>query len=541
MAKNHMTNRRIWAQQALAALALQACGTVPGHRTGAHRDALLRAPSPHLLRPLNNPFSLGIASSVLTEDSVILWTRVLPSEFDVDSPPVADVLLRWELASEESFQNILKSGEARALASRAHCVHIKVKGLTPARPYFYRFHCGDFSSVVGTTRTSPQPSVKVDQLRIGFASCQHWEFGHFHAYSDLAQQQPDLVLFLGDYIYEGAPYSGPGQRARRHKGVTAKSLNQYRARYALYKSDPHLQRAHACAPWVNIWDDHEVDNDYASLTARDRDPAFEARRRAAYQAYFEHMPVDFEALLGPGAELSSKIYHALDWGTLAKISFLDTRQYRDVQACVPPGRGGAFAESACPARSDPSRSLLGMEQERWLEKTLGRSQAQWNLVAQQTLVTSLSTRLESNPTERVWMDGWDGYSPAKQRFLASLAQPNLRNPLVLGGDVHSQWIGDLRQNQQDLKSKIIATELCGTSMTSSSGITQKQAERAMRENPAVRYGNAERHGYNLLEIKPGLAKLSLRVSEDLHVIDAPVSTLASFTIENGRPGAIINP
>lgn len=521
-------NRRIWALQALATLALQACSSAPG----------LRSQSPSLLRPASNPFSLGLASSVLGEDSVLLWTRILPAEFDVDVPPLADVLFRWELAADESFTQVVRSGEARALASRAHCVHIKVQGLEPDRPYFYRFHCANFTSVVGSTRTCPRPAAKPNSLTIAFASCQHWEFGYFGAYGDLAQQRPDLILFLGDYIYEGGPYAGPGQRARRHSGATAKTLAQYRARYALYKSDPHLQLAHACAPWLSIWDDHEVDNDYAGHISRDRDPAFEARRLAAYQAYFEHMPVDFDALLSSAHSINSKIYRSLDWGQLAKISFLDTRQYRDVHACVSPGRGGAFAESGCPARLDPTRSLLGMEQERWLDQSLSRSLAAWNLVAQQTLVTSLSTTLETNANERVWMDGWDGYGAAKRRLLASLARPNLNNPVVIGGDVHSQWIGDLRQNPQDSAERIIATELCGTSLTSSSGITQKQAELAMRNNPGLRYGNANKHGYNLLEIKAGSAKLSVRVSEDLRDPDSLVSTLASFVIDSGRPGAI---
>jgi alkaline phosphatase D len=456
--------RRIWAQQALAALALQACSSTPG----------LRGQSSGLLRPTSNPFTLGLASSVLSDQAVILWTRILPSEFDVDSPPLADTLLRWELAADESFSLILKSGEARALASRAHCVHIKVQGLAPDRPYYYRFHCANFTSVIGTTRTSPRPAAQSDRLTIAYASCQHWEFGYFGAYKDLARQRPDLILFLGDYIYEGGPYAGPGQRARRHSGPTAKTLAEYRARYALYKSDSDLQLAHACAPWLSIWDDHEVDNDYAGLISRDRDPAFEARRMAAYQAYFEHMPVDFDALLSSAQSINSKIYRSLDWGQLAKISFLDTRQYRDVHACVPPGRGGAFAESGCAARLDPKRSLLGMEQEHWLDQTLSRSQATWNLVAQQTLVTSLSTTLETNPGERVWMDGWDGYGPAKQRFLASLAQPQLKNPIVLGGDVHSQWIGDLRQNPQDSTARIrpcATTPPCATAMRTNTATT----------------------------------------------------------------------
>ena len=326
--------RRLWTQQLLALLALQAC-TSSGQRVAGLLSANYV--------PKSQPFTLGIASGSPTPESVILWTRIAPVELNLADTALQSIRLRWEVASDENFKQIKRSGELLSSSERAHCVHLKVQGLTPNTPYFYRFHCADFTSAVGRTRSAPRPQDLVQKLRIAYASCQHWEFGYFGAYQDLVASQPDLVIFLGDYIYEAGAYAGAGQRARRHPAGAARTLDQYRARYALYKSDESLQLAHACAPWLNIWDDHEVENDYAALTPRDRAPDFAERRIAAYRAFFEHMPVDFEALTTQARGLNSRIYTRLDWGPLARIHLLDTRQYRDVHACVPPGRGGAFA------------------------------------------------------------------------------------------------------------------------------------------------------------------------------------------------------
>ena len=520
-------NRRRWSQSLLALLALEGCAA-PG--AGLYRHAA------QLHEPRTSPFRLGIASGEPQARSLILWTRILPEEFSATAPPDQDVMVRWELADDPSFQRILQHGQARALAVRAHCVHVKVQGLQPNRPYFYRFHCGAYTSVTGRARTAPPPEQAIETLNIAFASCQHWEMGHFGAYQDLVAQNPDLVLFLGDYLYEYGPYAGPSQRVRRHDSPLVRTLGQYRARYALYKGDPDLQAAHAVAPWLNIWDDHEVENDYAGILARDRDPQFAARRLMAYQAFLEHMPVDFEARIGAQGMLDTRIYRHLDWGSQIRIHLLDTRQYRDVQACVPPGKGGAFAASGCEARHDPARSLLGHEQERWLRESLRASRARWNIVAQQTLVTSLSVTQEQDPQERIWMDGWDGYLPAKQRLLQALAQPGVRNPIVLGGDVHSEWLCNLRLDPLRPDSPIIASEACGTSITSSAGISQKAAEKAMRENRDVLYGNADRRGYNLLSLGTEVAQLRFRAIEDVRRRDAPVRSLARFVIESGRPG-----
>lgn len=519
--------RRQWTQHALALLALQACSTpLPEQRKG---------PMP-LIKPASMPFTLGVACGSVTAESLILWTRVLPAEFDAQKLPEADLMVRWELAGDAQFKHIVQKGEARASVPKGHSVHIKVQGLQPAQTYYYRFHCGDYSSAVGRASTAPPAGARSTSLRLAFASCQHWEFGYFGAYRDMALQAPDLVLFLGDYIYEGGPYNGPGQRVRRHNSPAVKTLAQYRARYALYKSDPDLQAAHAASPWINIWDDHEVENDYAGLLARDRDADFEARRLAAYRAWAEHMPVDFERMFGSGQTPDTRIYGHLDWGQLARIHLLDTRQYRDVHACVAPGRAGAFADAACPARHDPGRSLLGHAQEQWLQQSLAGSQAGWNIVAQQTLVTSLSPDPALHPDEKLWMDGWDGYAPAKARLLQALAQPGVRNPVVLGGDVHSEWVCDLRLDPSRPGSPKIATEACGTSITSSSGITRKMAERARSENPDIRYANTDKRGYNLLEITPAQSRLVLRACDDVRQSPTPVQPVAQFMIQDGKPG-----
>ncbi|HEX3142189.1 MAG TPA: alkaline phosphatase D family protein, partial [Rhizobacter sp.] len=273
-------------------------------------------------------FALGIASGHPRPDRLVLWTRLtgeLPERVDV----------RWELAHDEAFKNIAASGTEVAEAAWAHSVHAEPTGLQPARGYWYRFSALGQQSAVGRTRTAPAPDAEAGSLRFAIASCQRFDHGHYAAWRHLATQELDLVLFLGDYIYE---YPSPPVALRLHTGTATHTLDEYRARYAQYKSDPALQAAHAIAPWITVWDDHEVENDYAAGTPQTPDLFFARRRAAATQAYWEHMP--FPKLMRPrGSDM--RIYDRYDWGTLARIHALDDRQYRDVQACPPPGRQGS--------------------------------------------------------------------------------------------------------------------------------------------------------------------------------------------------------
>ncbi|MBL9200998.1 MAG: alkaline phosphatase D family protein, partial [Opitutaceae bacterium] len=208
------------------------------------------------------PFALGVASGDPGPSSVIIWTRLAPRPLEPGGGmPAAPVVVWWEVAEDESFRTIARSGTTFATPNWAHAVHVEVEGLRPDRWYWYRFRAAGETSRVGRTRTLPPAGASPERLRFAFASCQHYETGLFTAYEHMAREDLDLVVHLGDYIYEGAARDG---HIRRHNSPEIKTLEAYRARYALYKLDPALQAAHAMAPWIVTWDDHEVANNYAA-------------------------------------------------------------------------------------------------------------------------------------------------------------------------------------------------------------------------------------------------------------------------------------
>ena len=339
----------------------------------------LRAAAPALSE---YPFKLGVASGYPTDGAIVLWTRLAPQPDQPDAGmPPADFPVAYELAADENFRRIVKRGEGTAEARFAHSVHQPVTGLEPARDYWYRFVVGDHVSAVGRTRTLPAVGARVDSLRIALACCQNYEHAHYAAWRHLATAPPHMVLFVGDYIYES---NQRGPSLRRHTGGVAQSLDEYRQRYALYQSDPALQAAHGAAPWFAVWDDHEVNNDYAGTTpGREEDPAlFLSRRAAAYQAWYEHLPVP-PSMAPQGGSMG--IYRRTPLGALATLHLLDQRQYRSPEACPrPPQLGGQRVGNECTERLNASRTMLGGEQERWLVQGLQQNSAPWTLLAQGT-------------------------------------------------------------------------------------------------------------------------------------------------------------
>ena len=488
-------------------------------------------------------FALGVASGSPTRDSVVLWTR-LTGPLGDDEVPVA-----WELAADEGFRRVVARGVAPARPGDAHSLHVEVRGLEPDRWYWYRFGALGQRSPLGRTRTAPAPDAAVDRLVLAVASCQRWDHGHWAAWRDAAAQAPDLVLFLGDYIYEGASAAGV---PRAHEGGEARTLDGYRARYAQYRSDPLLQAAHAACPWILIWDDHEVDNDYAGLQGERLEPDFASRRSAAYRAWWEHMPLPPSlrpATAGGGA---MTIHGALDWGRLARLHWVDDRQFRDPQACPRPGRGGANVVRLrdCPSIvRQPQRSLLGAEQERWLER--GWSLAHpWNLLAQQTLMARLSREAMNPAAARAgpagladedlqgmfWTDGWDGYPGARQRLLSVLAERRVPGAVVLGGDVHASLVADLRVDPDREDSPLVATEFCTTSI-SSRGRPQRALDEVLPFNPHVRYARSAERGYLRLELDRRGLQADLRTVADVTDPHSTVARAARFAVDAGRPGA----
>lgn len=474
------------------------------------------------------PFTLGIASGYPTPEGVVLWTRLAPEPLTGGGTPAAAVPVGWEVATDEAFRHVVRKGRETAVPRWAHSVRAEVEGLDPAHDYFYRFHAGGAVSPVGRTRTA---GAAAQRLRFAFASCQQYEQGYYVAYRHMAAEDLDLVVHLGDYIYES---SWGRNHVRKHGAGEPVTLGEYRDRYALYKTDPDLQAAHAAFPWIVTWDDHEVQNDYANDRSQYLDePAFFLERRAAaYQAYYEHMPLP-KRMQPSGPDM--RIYTRADFGGLARFHVLDDRQYRDHQVCPRPGRGGSNVVPAaeCPGLQRADRTLLGAEQERWLHDSLRSSGARWNVIAQQTLMA----QVDRTPGEgqSFWTDGWDGYPKAREKLLEFIAGKRIANPVVIGGDVHMCVVADLKTDFDDPKTPVVATEFVGTSITSQ-GLAQKQLESWRADNPHIHYANSTRRGYTTLELTAKRCVARLRTVNEKDP-DSPVRTLAAWTVEDGRPGA----
>ncbi|HLX79122.1 MAG TPA: alkaline phosphatase D family protein [Burkholderiales bacterium] len=471
-----------------------------------------------------DPFSLGVASGYPRPDGMVLWTRLM-----ADLGP-ATVPVRWEIGADDGMRKIVAAGSAGSGPEWAHSVHVEAKGLEPDRWYWYRFRAGDALSPIGRTRTAPLAQAAPGRLRFAFASCQQYEQGWFTAYRHMAGDELDLVAFLGDYIYE----SSWGQdHVRKHDAAEPYTLAEYRARYALYKADPDLQKAHHACPWIFTWDDHEVDNDYADDRPEDGMPReqFLLRRAAAYRAYYEHMPLP-SSMRPNGPDM--RIYTAVNWGRLANFIIIDDRQYRAYQVCPSkPGGSTVIDPETCQAVADPSRTMLGAAQEAWLDRAFAESKADWNILTQQTLMAQLDRKVGEG--RQYWTDGWDGYPAARRKLLESMAAKRLANPVVIGGDVHMHWVADLKPDFDDPKSPVVASELCGTSITSQ-GPSQSAVDALLPENPHMKYGRSDRRGYVRASIAGGRLDADVIGLDTVKKSESRAEVLTRFVVENGKPG-----
>lgn len=527
---------------------------------GASAIAVIAATSRLAAQTLqHNPFSLGVASGSPATDGMVLWTRLMAAPGGDALPPVP-IEVQWELALDAQFTKPVQSGSELALPGFAHSVHVEVKGLpsvadgAPAPHYWYRFFAGGAVSPSGHTRTLP-PLQSRQKFTLALASCQNYEHGYFTAYRHMARealeaqqvqqvpgtrQEPgardglDCVLFVGDYIYE---YGATANRTRQHNSPTVRTLDEYRARYALYKSDADLQAAHAALPWIVTWDDHEVENDYADDRAASGWGAeFLQKRAAAYRAYWEHMPLRKAQLpVGPNA----RIYRRYAWGQTACLHVLDARQHRDHQVCTPADQGGSRTvfDASCPERLGTPSSLLGAAQEAWLAEGMLQSSAGFEIVGQQSIMAQMrmpATRSAESPATALWNDSWDGYPQARQRALDVWAAK--KNVISLGGDVHATYVNNLVGNFDDPAAAALATEIVGTSISSPSW-SQAAADRIMGHNPHIKFAKSDQRGYTVLEVDGPRATAHLRVIDDARTPQSTLSTAASFVVEQGRPGA----
>lgn len=448
-----------------------------------------------------DPFTLGVSSGDPDARSVVLWTRLRPAEATL----IDEVPVMWELADDEAFSEVTASGTLVAEARHGHSVHQVVEVDAPT---YFRFRAGTWTSPVGRCR----PTSSGDSVKIAAASCQHWETGFYAAYRDMAEWEPDLIVHLGDFIYEGAgdPEVGDG-RVRTHGTPEPMTVADYRARYELYLSDPDLRRARAVAPWAVIWDDHEVENNYAGLIPQDdTDLAiFPERRDSAYQVWWEHMPV---RLPPPNPGQDYPIHRSLRWGHLAHLLLLDGRQYRSDQAC-----GGVTLsfDPPCDEVFEPGRTMLGVAQEAWFAEQLQATDGGWTVVAQQTVMS----RLVPENGAILNYDQWDGYPAARRTLFSAVRDAGIDPIVVITGDIHLAGVGRL----VDDDGTVLGTELVTTAISSGANVPAG-AESLIEQFPDVVAVELEHRGYTRHTLTADTWSAEYRMVDDVRQQDSGVST-----------------
>jgi len=466
-----------------------------------------------------DPFTLGVASGDPSVGGVVLWTRLAPDPLVGGGMPDADVDVAWDIARDDTFTDLWASGTVTALAAHGHSIHLQAE-MQPGW-WYYRFRAGEWTSPVGRTQPAPAMNADPTEVRFASASCQNYQDGFYTAHADIAAQQPDFVAFLGDYIYESGPYPvGENGVVRSHEGPEPKDLVAYRNRYALYRSDPQLQAAHAACPWFVIWDDHEVENNYAGLVPQD--PAdsngFAERRQQAYQAWWEHQPV---ALPPPDAQGEYRIHRAARWGSLLDIALLDGRQYRSDQAC---GDVSLNLDPPCPETFDEARTMIGDEQEQWLLDQLGGHTATWSVIAQQTIFgdTTLGDAILN-------YDQWDGY-PADRTRIVNALDPE-RNTVVLTGDIHFAGVGTIRQGER-VTGTAVGVEFVATSISSGGNVDPAITD-VVKSIPDILDVELAHRGYILHTVTPDEWLAEYRMVDTVKVPDAPMLVHATYRVAAG--------
>lgn len=496
-------------------------------------------------------FPLGVASGDPSPSGFVIWTRLAPYPLQGGGLGRRVVPVRWMVSSDPFFSNVVRSGSVLAEPQDGHAVRAVVSGLQADRHYWYRFSALGETTRVGRARTFPGLGQAANRMRFALTSCQHYEAGFYAAWRDIAEQDDlDFVFHVGDYIYEGGATRFPIAPGRVHDGPEPRSVLAYRNRYALYKLDDDLKAAHAKHPFIVTWDDHEVDNNYAGIHPEDDQPLeeFDRRRAAAYRVYYETMPLrPAQAPFGS----SMPLYRSLQYGDLANILVLDTRQFRTDQPC-----GDIFGSTDSLAGplgliagqqllcgddlSSPSATMTGSAQENWLFGNLLASRAKWNLIAQQVMMMRwnlgpAAASLIQTPLENLYnVDAWDGYPVQRDRVLRFLDETRPANPVVLTGDIHSSWVGNLLADFDDPNSDAVAAEFVGTSISSAFGDDYARlARRTLPANPHIRWFDGFQRGYTLLEVTAARCVGENRGVDNVLDPDSGVSALSAFQVRDG--------
>ena len=477
------------------------------------------------------PFQLGIASGDPTPDGFVIWTRLAPRPLEPGhGMPSAPVPVKWEVGTDRGLSNVVRRGEAVARPELGHAVHVEVEGLEPGRDYFYRFTAGAERTATGRAKTAPAAGAATARSRFGVVGCQAYEQGFYTAHRKVAGEDLDFVFCYGDYIYEGRgsrTYTGSGgtiENPRQHVGGETYSLDDYRRRYAQYKMDADLQASHAAAAWFVTWDDHEVANNWVSALDDGVPPeVFLLRRQAAAQAFYEHMPLRRSAF-PRGAEM--QLYRHAAWGDLLDLNFLDTRSHRSDQPC-----GDRWA-TTCEGVNDPAAQVLGEAQEQWLYRNLDRSRAHWKVLAQQIMVMDLDRR--EGPETGFNLDTWAGYRIPRQRLLDRLQQRRIGNVVVLTGDEHQNYAGELHRDSRNPEGRPAAAEFVTTSISSSGdGVDQRpDGRRYLADNPFLKFNNAQR-GYVVCDVTPEAWRTEFKVLDRVSERGGTLTTRAVYAVESG--------
>lgn len=503
-----------------------------GAAAGAGALLLGRDPTRPLAQGTRSPlplirgarFGQGVASGQISQTGATLWTKLDGIE--------RTSRLQVEISRDEDFRSVLYRQDVVADAESAFAVHHRAEHpvLKAGEQYFYRFYTCDENSAVGRVRLA-RPADSQEPVRVGFFSCQAFEAGYYTAHAGLANEADlDYVVCLGDYVYELPFYSGP----RTDTVGNAQTLDEYRRKYALYHTDQRLLELRRLHPLIAIWDDHEVEDNYAAgrpgeaTEPGERRTDFAARQAAGYRAFFEHMP------RVRVREEPNRTYGSLSLGAHADLFLLDQRQYRDDQPCG----DGFFAP--CAESEAPGRTLLGAAQKAWLKDGLAASRASWKLVANQAMIMAL----DGPPRNEINKDQWDGYAAERAEILDDAAARGVKDIAFITGDIHTFFAGDVtRTGRQGLPTDgpAVATEFVGGSVTSS-GILPTEVEdpggllldtAILANNPHMRYANFRDRGYCVVEASAAELKVVFRSPQSILTERTNVVDLARFRVPRG--------
>jgi alkaline phosphatase D len=475
-------------------------------------------------------FPEGVAAGEPSTHSATLWTRLAGYR--------RDRKLTVEIARDDDFRRVVFRRNVVARASEDGAVKVRIPRrarLRPGERYWYRFETRESDSRVGRFHTLRPPDSR-EPVRVAFFSCQDWQAGYYGAHATIAELDVDLVVSLGDYIYEQNFYEGPRRDMLGANGDgEVQTLDEYRSKYRMYRGDRDLQAMHAAHAFMAAWDDHEVEDNWAGehpghATDVRRVP-FLQRRANGFRAFYEFMPIRRPSR--PGAPL----YRALSLGRHADLFLLDERQHRDQQPC-----GDRFVVP-CPEDEAPGRRMLGDVQKDWFKRGLEASRASWRLVANAVMIMSL----DAPPGSGVNRDQWDGYAAERRELLQHVADRGVRDVVFLTGDIHTFFAGDVGVDGRGPES--VATEFVGGSVTSL-GIPESVAgefentvppdqvqlftERLRENNPHIRYDEQDSRGYGVIEARESEALVEFRAVDALQR-STSARTLARFRVARGEP------